>query len=420
MRNILLILIVFIGTGCIAQVNYDRFFTENSMRVDLVIAGDSNSENIYFHSIKKEQFWGGSKNSLLDVFDYGEFTYKVFDKESGELIFSGGFCNLFNEWQTIEEATKIEKSFFQTIVFPFPQKEIELKIFARTRDGKQNQVFTQDINPDNYFINPEKQRYNYEKLVYNGNPEKKVDLVFIAEGYSADEMEKFKNDSKKFADFLFSQKPFDRFKDEFNIWIVESVSEEAGTDIPGYNIYKRTVVNSSFYTFDSERYLMSEDIFKIRDIASVVPYDDICVLVNTDKYGGGGYNYHAIFSVDNDYSDKVFVHEFGHSFAGLGDEYYYANDEEFYNLTIEPWEPNLTTLVDFEKKWKDKIDEQIPIPTPREKDYEKSIGVFEGGGYVNKGMYSPYMDCRMKTNAADQFCPVCQEAIIKMIQFKIK
>lgn len=423
MKQLLLIMFFLISLQIEAQVNFGNYFTENSLRVDLVFAGNSDSETIYLDQLRKEPYWGGTKTNLLDEFNYGEYKYELYDSQSGDLIFSKGFCTLFEEWQTTNESKFVTKSFYETLTMPFPKNKVLFKLYSRNWNGNFEQVYELNINPKDYFINTEVRDYEFVKLLDNGNPSEKVDLVFLAEGYTKEEMDKFEQDSKRVLDFLFCQKPFDQYKDYFNIWIVKSNSKESGTDIPGKRVYKKTVLNSNFYTFDSERYLTTLDYYKVRDVASVVPYDDICILVNSNKYGGGGiYNHYCISTVNHDLSEKVFVHEFGHSFAGLGDEYYNSSTSynDFYNLEIEPWQPNLTTLVDFDRKWKDKLGPNTPLPTPRSEEYSNIIGVYEGGGYVNKGMYSPFIDCRMKSNVAEQFCPICQDAIIKKILSKTK
>lgn len=421
LKPALCFLMAWITTNSFAQADYNQHFTGQSMRVDFIFAGNADSENIYLDKIKKEPFWGGTRSQLIDWFDYGEYQLEITDIESGEIIFKRGFCTLFEEWQTTTEAKNMDKSFQQTINFPYPQNPVQLKLYSRSWEGSFDEVYAIEIQPDDYFINPETHNYQYEKLVDNGESWEKADLVFLAEGYTAEEMDKFKNDVQRFVSYLFNEEPYKTEAENFNIWIVKSPSKDSGTDIPGKNIYKKTAMNSSFYTFDSERYLTTGDVFKVRDIASVVPYDDICIVVNSEKYGGGGiYNHYAIFTSDHPLSEKVFIHELGHSFAGLGDEYYTSSTSynDFFNLEIEPWQPNLTTLQAFDKKWEPMIDENTPVPTPRKKAFKQTIGVFEGGGYVSKGMYSPFMDCRMKSNEAESFCPVCQEAIKKMIRFK--
>ena len=211
-----------------------------------------------------------------------------------------------------------------------------------------------------------------------------------------------------------------KLKDRINIWAVEAISVESGTDIPGEGIYKNTALNSSYYTFDVDRYLTTPDIKAVNDYAAVVPHDNIVVLINSERYGGGGmYNYYSGTTSDHPLTPQVFTHEFGHGFAGLGDEYYSSEVayEEFYPFSVEPWEPNITTLVNFESKWKNMIDPSVPVPTPVESKYQGVVGLFEGAGYSAKGIYRPEINCRMKGNDAEGFCQVCQEAIKKVILF---
>ena len=225
-------------------------------------------------------------------------------------------------------------------------------------------------------------------------------------------MTKFLKDAKSLTDSLFKAAPFSEMKAYFNVYALKTPSQESGTDVPGENIFRNTLYNSTFYTFDISRYLTTSDMKTIHDKAAVVPYDQIIVLVNSNRYGGGGfYNYLNVCAAGNKLSTRVFIHEFGHSFAGLGDEYYTSEVafEDYYNLKVEPWEPNLTTLVDFDSKWKSMVDSATPIPTPRYSDYSSKTGAFEGGGYVAKGIYSPMEDCRMKSNETPHFCPVCRK-----------
>jgi len=222
---------------------------------------------------------------------------------------------------------------------------------------------------------------------------------------------------------LFAEEPFTSYRDRINIWAVEAVSMESGTDVPGENIYVNTALNSNFYTFDLDRYLTTTDIKAVNDYAAVVPHDNIVVLINSPRYGGGGvYNYYSGTTADHPLSPKVFAHEFGHGLAGLADEYYSSEVayDEFYPLDVEPWEPNITTLVNFNHKWKDMIPEGVPVPTPAEEKYSNLTGLFEGGGYSAKGIYRPEMECRMKSNGPKGFCSVCRAAITDMLDFYTK
>ncbi len=254
----------------------------------------------------------------------------------------------------------------------------------------------------------------YSDYIINGSLEKKIDIVFLADGYTIEEMGKYRKDVDRFSNVLFSTSPYKENTDKFNIRLVESVSEESGTDIPMDNVWKNTALKTTYNTFGSERYLTTLSNFIVRDYAGVVPYDYIYIIVNSSKYGGGGvYNHINVVSSDDKFSPFVFIHEFGHGFAGLADEYYTSSVsyQDYYNLNVEPVQPNITSLINFEKKWKDLIDNDIPIPTPVNSENIDKIGVYEGGGYVSKGIYRPYIDCMMKSKTAKEFCPVCKKAI---------
>lgn len=416
-----MILLVLFVLPVSSQEKFGHYFTGKTMRYDFLLAGNSETTLVYPQQIKEEPFWGGSQTNLIDRLEYGTYRYRVFDAADGELIFSRGFCNLFQEWQTTAEAKKRDRVFYQAIFFPFPKQNIKLSIEARNRDGKFVSVFETEVDPNDYFIVRETpQQADVLKVVDNGPARNHVDLVFIPEGYTAAEKEKFNSDVRRMCGYLFAESPFRENQQKFNVTAVWAPSDESGTDVPGEHIYRNTRFNSTFYTFDLPRYLTTSDMKPVYDAAAGVPWDQLFVLVNTDRYGGGGfYNFLSVSSADHPQTPQVLVHEFGHGFAGLGDEYYNSEVayEDFYNLRIEPWEPNLTTLVNFDAKWKNMLSASTPVPTPRNSKYQHTVGVFEGGGYMSRGIYSPADDCRMKSNGAKGFCPVCQAAIQRAIDW---
>jgi hypothetical protein len=409
-----------LGNG-IDSVRFSEFFINKTLRVDFVMAGNHSSEKVFLDKIKQEPYWGGPQKNLVDPFNSGSFRILVLDSASGKIIFSRGFCNVFQEWQGTNEAKKTDRAFSQSAVMPFPQKTVIFRIEKRAyENGKFTSLFETFINPTNYFIIRENiHRLPYLKFKDSGTPEKKVDVAFISEGYTEKEMTKFLADAQRIGEYFLSEKPYSAYKDRFNFYAIEAPSDESGVDIPGLKVYVNTNLNSSFFTFNTDRYLTSTDAKSIYDIAANVPFDAIVILVNSNKYGGGGFfNYYCETSVDNFYSNKVAIHEFGHSFAGLADEYIGSvNYSDYYNLKVEPWEPNITTNIDFSSKWKYMILQGTPVPTPREDKFDTVVGMFEGGGYMAKDIFSPMMDCRMKTNEAPGFCPVCQAAIVRMIRF---
>jgi len=424
MKIKLILLFTFLIVTVNAQNHFNKHFTDKVLRFDFMLSGNYLETKVYPVEMREEPFYGGSKSNLIDQFGYGNFKYEIYDAGNNELIYSRGFCTLFQEWQTTAEAKKISRSFYEVATMPYPRNKVKFVLSIREKNGSFSELYTAEIDPEDYFIRKEKPvEASVTKMHDSGQPDKCVDFVFIAEGYKKEEMDKFRHDVQKMSDALFREPPFDEFKNKINIWAVEAISEETGTDIPGERIYRNTALNASFYTFDLDRYLTTQDIKSVNDYAALAPHDNIIVLINSAMYGGGGvYNYYSGTTTDHPYSLKVFIHELGHGFAGLADEYYSSEVayEDFYPLDVEPWEPNITTMVDFGSKWKDMISPGTPVPTPAEEKWINTTGVFEGGGYSAKGIYRPEIECRMKSNTPKGFCSVCRMAIKNMIAFYTK
>lgn len=424
MRTITILILFIISLNSQAQELFDKYFTDKVLRFDFMLAGNNQETKVYPVDMKQEPFWAGSKLNLINHVNYGNFKYELFEVSGNKLIYSRAFCTLFQEWQSTAEAKSIERSFYEVATMPYPREKVMFRLSIRKRDGQFAQLYETIIDPANYFIGKEKPvNIGVTKIYDAGTPEKSVDLAFIAEGYKAEEMGKFRDDVKKMADVLFAEAPYNEYKDKINIWAVEAISEDSGTDVPGENIYVNTALNSGFYTFDVDRYLTTRDIKTVNDFAAAVPHDNIIILINSTRYGGGGvYNYYTGTTTGHPLSTKVFLHEFGHGFVGLADEYYSSEVayDEFYPLNVEPWEPNITTRVDFESKWQKMIAKETPIPTPAEEKYSGLTGLFEGGGYSAKGIFRPEMDCRMKSNNQKGYCSVCRKAIKEMIEYYIK
>jgi IgA Peptidase M64/Peptidase M64 N-terminus len=422
MRTVFIFLLV--TTTVFPQLIFDELFYDKTLRVDYYHTGNSEGDSYSIDELIEEPFWGGSKVNLIDIFNYGKYKVEVKDETSGVLIYSRTYSTLFSEWQTTDEAKQTVKSFNETVVFPYPKEPVIVELYSRNEKNELIKKFEYKIDPENYFIKTERsKKYKSFKVFNSGDPSDKVDIVFIPDGYTLDEMDKFKEDGVRFTDYLFGCSPFKENKDKFNIWGIEAPSEDSGTDIPAEDVWMNTVVNSTFYTFDLKRYLMTRANKELRTLASYAPYDQIYILVNSQKYGGGSiYNHYSVSVSDNQYSEFIFVHEFGHGFASLGDEYSTSDVtyEDFYSTEVEPLEPNLTTLVNFESKWKDLVEEGTPIPTPNTEKYKNKVGAFEGCGYMEKGIFRPSEDCTMKSITIDNFSPVCKRAIQKMIDFYTK
>ncbi|QZE14608.1 IgA Peptidase M64 [Halosquirtibacter laminarini] len=402
--------------------DFKDLFENNTVRFEFDLCGNADTTFAVIGNYYLEGVWAGSKTHLTNKLHYGNYELQLVSKAKGEILFSKGFSPLYQEWKSTAVAKVVTKSYLYNFRFPKPKQECVIKLIERQFDGTMLTLSENNFDPKSYFINSEKSEdYSTELIWGNGkNISHKVDVVMLAEGYTESEREKFISDCKRMTKALFSMAPYNEYKDAFNFVALFHPSLESGCDIPGKKLYKNTTYGSSFYTFDIPRYLTARDMKKIYKDAAIVPYDQIYVLVNTDNYGGGGfYNSINLTSVDHKLSEEVFIHEFGHGFAGLADEYYTSStafDEAYYSLDVEPWEPNITTMVDFSGKWKDLVKGETPIPTPRSKKYKNTIGAFEGGGYMSKGVYSPRQDCRMKTNTSKGFCAVCQRSIARVIE----
>jgi len=404
-----------------SMAGFDTLFFQQTLRIDYIRGGNHDSEYYFLDEVKIEPFWGGSHLNLIDTFYYGDNFFKAFDRQTGSLIYSRGYSTLFGEWQTTDEAKIISMAFSETIVMPLPRRDARVVFFSRNRNGYFEEKFEYLFKSGDPYISPEQRHSHLAFDVHiSGEPKKCVDIVIIPDGYTAEEMDKFTEDCQNFASVLFSFEPYTEHKDKFNIRGVFAPSNESGSDIPPDSVWVSTILSSSFYTFGSERYCMSNDQKAVRDVAANAPYDQIYILVNSEKYGGGAiFNYYCLSVNSSVNAAKIFIHEFGHGFAGLGDEYY--NSEvaynDFYPADVEPWEPNLTTLVDFGSKWIDLLEHGTPAPTPEIESFIDKPGVFEGGGYAAKGVYRPAYDCLMNSFDGNTFCEVCKIAIEKMILF---
>ena len=346
------------------------------------------------------------------------------DKATGVVIYRTSFSSLFQEWLGENEAETLSKGYENTFLMPFPKKEALVTVELFNARHEVSASFTHTVRPDDILI--KKIGHNnvteHKYLLKSGSPENCIDVVIMAEGYSREDMQMFYSDAQKACDAIFSHSPFKENKNHFNVVAVGSESIDSGVSIPRENVWKSTAVSSHFDTFYSDRYLTSSNVNDIHDLLAGIPYEHIIILANTDTYGGGGiYNSFTLTTAHHSKFEPVVVHEFGHSFGGLADEYAYTDaPSPLYPYDVEPWEQNITTLVDFESKWSDMLPKGFASPTKITKDNYSSteaLGVYEGAGYSMKGIYRPVPDCRMRTNEAKAFCPVCQRALQRLIDF---
>ena len=401
------------------NISFEQYFhEEGSLRMDVFQCGNSEGSHYVFERFVIEPYFGGSKVNLIDPFNFGTNRVKVIDAQTNTLIYSRGYNTLFREWQTTDEARVMERCYEESVSVPLPLNEAYVILEIRNFDGEFEEIFSKLYDPDEIF-NTTEQRYVFpvEDVMVNGTPESKVDIVILPEGYTADEMNLFLQDCQNLANVFTQAEPFASHINDFNFRAVLAPSEESGIDIPAYHIWVRTILNAHFYTFYIDRYCTTRNYFSVKDVAANAPYDQIYILVNSGQYGGGGfYNFYSMSTAGNMSASDVIVHEFGHAFGGLADEYEEAGNPLalLYNLNVEPWEPNLTTLVDFESKWADLVAPGTPIPTPNNNQYNNTVGAFEGGGYLSHGMYRPQRNCMMRNYAP--FCAVCNRTLEAMIE----
>jgi hypothetical protein len=466
---VLLLLLLLLASPLTSQVDFNRYFVDQTMRVDYYHFGTRGEDYFTLDQVFSEGRWAGSAVNLIDTLNLGEMLVRVFDLQSGMLIYSRGYNTVFNEWQTTAEAGKgIWKTFHETVRVPFPKRTIQLTLSRRSKFQVFEEKYSTVIDPnDPTVVNTEKRAPDFEilTLMDNGNIHRKVDIVIIGDGYAASDIAKFKADAKHFNDVLFDNSPFRERKKDFNVRAICVVSNESGIDKPDINVWKNTALGSMYNTFGSPRYILTEANREMRDIAGAVPYDFICILINDDRYGGGGIYqlYTTTYTTEKNKGqewqrDYVYVHEFGHSFGGLADEYYSSETgyEEFYAEGIEPSEPNITRLLNPPfVKWQSMVTPGLSIPTEwGKKEYDEAratlmtldrlaadyyekrdpimkraraitaneellgkVGAFEGAGYLSEGMYRPSLDCKMFSLTLGPFCPVCTAAIERQIDF---
>ena len=391
-----------------------------TLRVDYIFSGTDKASEISLDEMSCLDGWAGRRVNMKEVPVRGNGQILMTDAQTGDTLYRQSFSTLFQEWQTTEEATKVRKSFENVFLLPMPQTNAQVKVEIYDFYGNVCASLKHLVDPKDILIRKSNSvAAEHKCLLKNGLPEDKIDVAIVAEGYTKEERDLFYTDAQKAMNALFKHEPFGKYKDAFNIVAVALDSEDSGVSVPGEGEWKNTALKAHFNTFYMDRYLTTLRLKNMHDKLAGIPYEHIIILANTDTYGGGGiYNSYTLTTAHHPAFEPVVVHEFGHSFAGLADEYYYDDMYvQYYYPHTEPWEQNITTLKDFDSKWKDMMGE---IPGQAGNDVGQAgngVGLYEGAGYQSKGVWRPAVDCRMHTNKADSFCPVCQRAIGRIIEF---
>lgn len=401
-------------------------FADATLRLDYIFSGNAQKQNISLHELCASPHWYGKTRNMTEVpmKGCGDITMTTL---KGDTIYRNSFSTLFQEWLTYPEAqtdaSTTSRSFENTFLVPMPTDKA--KITVQLYDNRQQVTtsFTHIVDPKDILIRHigESNVMPYDVISAPADEKNCIDVAFVAEGYTEAEMAVFLDDVRIATEAIFKHEPFRSLRDRFRIVAVKSPSAESGASEPSKGIWKNTVLHSSFDTFYSDRYLTTLHLFDLHNVLAGIPYEHIIVLVNTSNYGGGGIlNSYNLTMTHHEKFRPVVVHEFGHSFAGLADEYAYPwEDLQMYPHDIEPWEENITTLRDFRSKWADMVTKDAR-KSRRDSTLitnQGTVGLYESAGYSMKGIYRPSHDCRMRTNETPEFCAVCQRAIRRIIDF---
>lgn len=407
MRKLFIFSVLSIACLSASAQRFEDYFEDRTLRLDYTFSGDAQHQQIYVDELISMPRWYGKRQRLNEVPLKGNGQIIVTSKADGEVIYRHSFSSLFQEWISTAESKHTQKSFENVFLVPYPKQPVDITVELYDYHNKVNAKMTHAVDPKDILIRKAGERLvtPYVTLQQAADTSRCIHVAYVAEGYQQHEMGTFLEDCKTAMEALFQHEPFRQMQDRFNMIAVMSPSAESGVSEPGKGIWKNTVLGAHFDTFYSERYLTTLHLKKMNDILAGTPYEHIIVLVNGERYGGGGvYNSYTLIDAHGPSFRPVVVHEFGHSFGGLGDEYPYGDDDPMYFPDTEPWEPNLTTKHDFNGKWENLVK-------------EKKAGLIEGGGYLTKGVWRGFENCRMRTNEEPEFCLVCQQALKRLIDF---
>ncbi|MDT7542315.1 MAG: hypothetical protein QOE33_2219 [Acidobacteriota bacterium] len=438
-----------------------------TMRLDYFHTGDASRELFSVDRIVLEPLaWAGNPARAIDDTNLGKYFFEVRDAKTDRVLYSRGFSSIYGEWETTGEATKVNRTFSESLRFPAPDGPVKIVLKKRDKQNVFKEIWTTTIDPRDIFIDRSRQPSPGRVIPIQqmGDSATKVDLLILGDGYTAREQAKFERDARRLVEVLFATSPFKERRRDFNVWALAPAAFESGISRPSSGIYRDSPVGASYDAFGSERYVLTFDNHAFRKVAQFAPYEFVEIITNSKTYGGGGiHNLYSTVAADSAWATYVFVHEFGHQFAGLADEYYTSSVAYLPATTrVEPWEPNATALLDASNlKWKDLVLPGTPLPTPWGKEafekysremqarrarirseqrpeaemdalfneeeqhesqtlarenYAERVGAFEGANYEAHGYYRPQLDCIMFSRTT-HFCAVCRRAISRVIDF---
>jgi hypothetical protein len=434
-----------------------------TMRLDYYHTGDAAGEHFALDTVVVEGAWPGDLSRAIDDTNLGKYFFEVVDRKTNRVLYSRGFASIYGEWETTGEAKEHWRAFQESVRFPEPSGPVQVNFKKRDRRNAFREVWSVEVDPAAPTVDrtaPPAAK-NVWAVMKNGEPKDKVDLLLMGDGYTAAEMDKWHADARRLAALLFASSPFKERRADFNVWAVDTPAAASGISRPSDGVWRRSALGASYDAFGSERYVLTYDNKRLREAAAAAPYEFIEIVVNDRKYGGGGiFNLYATVAADNAFTPYIFVHEFGHHFAGLADEYY-TSDVAYTPPAerVEPWEPNATADAQA-GKWKDLVTPGVPLPTPWPKqefeafqaEYQArrrairaqhrpeaemealfrdeqsretkllggaaqagKTGAFEGALYEARGYFRPQIDCIMFSRDEVGFCSVCRRAIERVI-----
>ena len=408
---------------------FEEWFDDRTLRLDYVFAGDASRQELYVDQLSQLPRWFGRRTRLAELPLAGNGQITVRAHRSQQVIYRHAFSTLFQEWLATDEAKHVRRSFENVFLVPFPRDTVDVTVELFDFHSRVQASMTHTVRPTDILIShkgegtktPHAGMTNaargdgqrrtrgfqtpYVTLQQAADTTRCIHIAYVPEGYTEEQMFSFLDHCRIAMEALFRHEPFKAMRARFNIIALLAPSVDSGVSEPSNGLWLNTALDSHFDTFYSQRYLTTLHLKRLHDLLAGTPYEHIIILANTSHYGGGGiYNSYNLSYTGGEKFESVVVHEFGHSFGGLADEYPYGDDDPMYFSDTEPWEPNLTTLHDFSSKWQNLID-------------EGRAGLVEGGGYLSKGVWRGQENCRMHTNEEPDFCPVCQQALRRLINF---
>lgn len=403
--------------------DFDKHFCDTTLRIDYILCGNHDATTIALDGMSRSPQWVGRRHNLDKLAVRGAAQIAMTDAASTDTIYRHSFCTLYQEWLDTTESMRLTKGMETSALLPMPVKPANVTIALLTEKGDTLASMTHRVDPADILIRRigETEVNPYRYIHRATDPRDGINVVIVPEGYTAQEMDTFMEHAAKAAEYILGAEPFSDYADHINLLAAEIPSQQSGVSVPKEGLWRDTPLGAHFSTFYSDRYLTVPRLKTLHDLLAGIPYEHIIILANTPTYGGGGiYNFYTTTTARHKHFKPVVVHEFGHSFAGLGDEYaYYAEGVDLVDDSVdyEPWQQNVTSLVDFDQKWADMLPESTPIPTPDSESDRYPTGVYQGANYNQQLYYRPAYDCRMRTNTADGFCPVCVRAITRVLDF---